>query len=96
MFLILLAATAAGFLTMAATASISMILALVVSPLVGSAAGLGAALFLAWRRGPEWLSDSDLEQRTDAMVGALRALAEQGRTGDCAPTIQATRTSQAA
>ena len=96
MFLILFAATAAGFVTMAATASTSLILALVIGPLIGSAGGLGAALLLAWRRGSTWQSDYDLDQQTDEMVGALRALAHQGRQEDGGPTIQTAQSSRAA
>ena len=96
MFLIMFAATTAGFLSMVVTASTSVLLALIVGPLVGSAAALGAGLFLAWRRGSTWKSNYDLDHQADQMVGALRALAEQGRAVDVAPTVQTAKSSRAA
>ena len=96
MFLILLAAAMAGLLTMAATASTSLVLALVAGPLVGSAAGFGAALILAWGRGSKRESDHDLDQHADEMVETLRALAEQGRAVDVAPAVQTAKSFRAA
>jgi hypothetical protein len=96
MFLIMFAAIPAGLLAMFFTASTSLLLALMAGPLVGSVTGFCAALFLAWHRGSEWKSDHDFDQQTDAMVGALRALAEQGGAVDAAPAIRTAKPSQAA
>ncbi|MBB2960911.1 hypothetical protein [Methylobacterium sp. R2-1] len=96
MFLIMFAGTTAGILTIFVTASASLPLALIAGPLVGSSTGFCAALFLAWHRGSEWRSDDDLDQQTDAMVGALRSLAERRRVVDGALTIRTTKPSQAA
>lgn len=96
MFLIMFAAIPAGLLAMSFTASTSLLLALMAGPLVGSVTGFCAAIFLAWHRGYEWKSDSDFDQQTDAMVGALRSLAEQGRAVDAAPAIRTAKPSQAA
>ena len=96
MFLIIFAAMPAGLLAMSFTASTSLLLAVMAGPLAGSATGLCAALFLAWHRGSEWKSDDELDQQTDAMVSALRSLAEQGRAVDGAPAIPMAKPSQAA
>ncbi|CAO4157295.1 hypothetical protein DHODJN_26005 [Methylorubrum extorquens] len=87
MFLIMFAAITASLLTIFVMASDKLLLALMAGPLVGSAAGLCVALFLAWKRGSEWKSDYDLDQQTDTVVSPLRSAAEQGPAVDAAPTI---------
>jgi hypothetical protein len=55
---------------------------LLAGPILGSFAGLCVALFQAWHHGSEWSGEKDLDQQTDAMVSALRQLAEQGSVID--------------
>lgn len=96
MFLIMFAAATAGLLTMWFTASTCLLWALLAGPIVGSVSGFCAALYLAWHRGFERMIDYDLDRQSNAMVGALGSLAEQGRAVDAAPISRAPKPSQAA
>lgn len=81
--------------TAAMTAPYSQLLALLVGPILGSFAGLCVALFQAWQRGPEWSAEKDLDRQTDAMVSALRQLAEQGSAIDTASSAKHSKSLQA-
>lgn len=96
MFLIMFAAIPAGLLTMSVTASSSLLLALMAGPVVGSAAGLCAALIQAWRSGSSSKNYDDLNLQTDTMVSALRCLAARGHVVDTALDNHASNTPHAA
>ena len=75
---LMVAALGGGIATGATVLRYGALAALVAAPFGGSAAALAAALMLARQRGPNWQSRTDLDEQSDAMVRALRSLAEQG------------------
>ncbi len=79
---LMFAALAGGILTAAMTAPFGIIASVVSAPFGGSLCAVLAAIHLARRRGGDWQSRDDIEAQTDAMVAALKDMAERGRTSE--------------
>ncbi len=91
---IVAAAIVGGLACGLTAASQGIIAGLLAAPLGGSASALLVAVALAYRRGPGWQRQDDLDEQTDAMVAALRDVAEQGRTqAEDAPADERSRRS---
>ena len=87
MLLILAAALLGGFGAAVLAITTSPLLAVLLAPIFGSASALLAAFYLAWRRGSYDQGEVDLDAQTDAMVAALRGIAEPVEVSSPAPKI---------
>lgn len=85
MLLFVFVAIAGGLATGAAMSSFGPLTAALAVPLGGSLCAALAALVVLRLRGPDVLSDADLDARTDALVADLRGITDQARRRDTAP-----------
>ena len=93
MVLLIAAALASGLTTAALLASISPLAALIIAPLMASAAAILASLLIAWRNTRDKRGSPALDVQTDAMVAALRDVAQQAKPASPAPSAAATNAS---
>lgn len=87
MVLLIAAALVSGLTTAALLASISPLAALIIAPLMASAAAIFASLLIAWRNTRDKRGSPALDVQTDAMVAALRDVAQQAKPASPAPKV---------
>lgn len=79
MFVLMFAAIGGGLATVSLLAPLGIIPAALAAPLGGSLCAILAAIHISRQRGPDWISQSELDTQTDDMVAALRGLAAQAK-----------------
>ena len=78
MLLLVAVAIGSGLAAAALLAPISILAALIIAPLAGSVAAILACFAIAWRSTGGVRKRPSLDVQTDAMVAALREVAQQG------------------
>lgn len=91
MLLVVAAALGGGVATAALLGPISPLAALITAPFIASATALLASFLVAWRRSRDAWEAPIPDAQTDAMVAALRTLAEQAKPVAPAPRASADR-----
>ncbi len=76
MFVLMFAAIGGGLATVSLLAPLGLVSAVLAAPLGGSLCAVLAAVHISRQRGPDWISQSELDTQTDDMVAALRSLAQ--------------------
>ncbi len=91
MFVLLAAGIGTGLVTAALLIPVSLLAALIITPLVASTSALLACFLIAWRNTREDGRPQALDHQTDAMVAALRGVAGQAAATSPAPKVPARR-----
>lgn len=95
MLFVVAAALGGGVATAALLGPVSPLAGLITAPFIASATALLASFLVAWRRSRDgWetsVPDRIPDAQTDAMVAALRTLAEQAKPAAAAPRASAER-----
>lgn len=91
MLLLVAVAIGSGLVAAAILAPISVLAALVIAPLAGSIAAILACFVIAWRSTGDDRQRQSLDDQTDAMVAALRDVAQQGAAASPIPKVRADR-----
>ena len=85
MIVLVAAAIGSGLVTAVVLAPLSPLAALITAPLVASATAMLACLLIAWHSTRDTRDVSVLDERTDAMVAALREVADHAKAVSPAP-----------
>ena len=88
MLLLVAVAIGTGFSAAALLAPVSILAALISAPLAGSAAAMLACFVIAWRTVESERTRHALDIQTDAMVAALRDVAQQGNAASPVPKVR--------
>ncbi|MEL6059238.1 MULTISPECIES: hypothetical protein [unclassified Methylobacterium] len=91
MLFVVAAALGGGVATAALLGPISPLAALITAPFIASATALLASFLVAWRGSRDGWETPIRDRQTDAMVAALRTLAEQAKPAAPAPQTSADR-----
>jgi hypothetical protein len=89
MLLLVAVAIGSGLTAAALLAPISILAALVIAPLVASTAAILACIVVVWRNTGDERRRRSLDGQTDAMVAALRDVAQQGAAASPVPKVRA-------
>ncbi|MHB2205855.1 hypothetical protein [Methylobacterium sp. CM6257] len=91
MIVLIAAALVGGLLAAVILVPVSALAALIITPLVASASAILACCLIAWRATRIDRKPSTLDTQTDAMVAALREVAQQSAIASPAPKVSAGR-----
>ena len=91
MLFVVAAALGGGVATAALLGPVSPLAALITAPFIASATALLASFLVAWRRSRGGSEMPIPDVQTDAMVAALRTLADQAKPAAPAPRTSADR-----
>ncbi|WP_267361462.1 MULTISPECIES: hypothetical protein [unclassified Methylobacterium] len=89
MLFVVAAALGGGVATAALLGPVSPLAALITAPFIASATALLASFAVAWSRSRNASENQVSDLQTDAMVAALRTLAEQAKPAAPAPRTSA-------
>ena len=93
MFVLIAVGISSGLLAAAALAPVSFLAAVVIAPLISSATAILACFLIAWRNTAETGQPLQLDAQTDAMVVALRDVAQKAAAVSPAPRVGSSRRS---
>lgn len=88
MLLLVAVAIGSGLVAAAILAPISVLAALIIAPLTASVAAIVACFIIAWRSTEGERQMKSFDVQTDAMVAALRDVAQQGATASPIPKVR--------
>lgn len=90
MLLLVAVAIGSGLTAAAILAPISILAAFLIAPLVASVAAILACIVVVWRSTDDERRRRSLDGQTDAMVAALRDVAQQGAVASPVPKVRGT------